>query len=103
MKKYIIYIVPVLLTFSCSKKDTSVFQSSADERLNEKLATYQAQLSGAQSGWKAILKVDSGKGATYIFYFSFNTENRVVMLSDFDSLSAVTLKESSYRLKALQQ
>jgi len=38
--------------------------------------------------------------STYSFYFKFNNANRVVMLSDFDSLSAVTPKESSYRLKA---
>ncbi len=103
MKKNIIYLLLLLVAFSCKKEDKPVFDQSPDERLNETLANYEAVLTGAQNGWKASLMVDSGKGATYSFYFKFNDANRVVMLSDFDSLSAVTPKESSYRLKALQQ
>ena len=104
MKKILIVVLGVsAFLSSCKKKDKSVFDKSPDDRINETLAAYQAQLSGAQNGWKALIKVDSGKGATYSFYFKFDDANRVVMLSDFDSLSAVTPKESSYRLKALQQ
>ena len=89
---------------SCQKEsDKPLFNESPDERLNETLTAYQTQLSGAENGWKALITTDSGKGATYSFYFKFNNENRVVMVSDFDSASAVTPKESSYRLKALQQ
>ncbi|MEO6455502.1 MAG: DUF4302 domain-containing protein [Ginsengibacter sp.] len=104
MNKVLIAILIIATgLFSCKKADKSVFDKSPDERINEKLAEYQAQLSGAQNGWKGFIKVDSGKGSTYSFYFKFNNANRVVMLSDFDSLSAVSPKESSYRLKALQQ
>ena len=103
MKKSIIYAFLVLLVFSCKKDDERAFDKSPDERLNEALATYQAQLSSAQNGWKGILKTDGGRGGAYGFFFKFNNNNRVVMLSDFDSLSAAVLKESSYRLKALQQ
>lgn len=99
----IIFFIIAAVLSSCKKEDKSVFDKSPDERLNEKLAAYQGQLSGAQNGWKGLLRTDSGRGNTYSFYFKFNNANRVVMLSDFDSLSAVTLKESSYRLKALQQ
>lgn len=104
MKKFLIIIFIITAAISsCKKEDKSVFDKSPDERINEKLAAYQAQLSEAQDGWKGLLVTDSGRGSTHSFYFKFNSENRVVMLSDFDSLSAVTLKESSYRLKALQQ
>ena len=104
MKKVLIFsLIIVAALSSCKKDDKSVFDKSPDERLKEKLDAYQAQLSGAQDGWKGLLVTDSGRGSTHSFYFKFNNENRVVMLSDFDSLSAVTLKESSYRLKALQQ
>ena len=103
MKKYIIYFILIFFMFSCKKDEKSVFDKSPDERLNEKLAEYQGQLSSAQNGWKGLLKTDGGRGSAHNFYFKFNNANRVVMLSDFDSLSAVTLKESSYRLKALQQ
>lgn len=104
MKKLLIAICIVAAAISsCKKDDKSVFDKSPDERVKEKLDAYQAQLSGAQDGWKGLLVTDSGRGSTHSFYFKFNNENRVVMLSDFDSLSAVTMKESSYRLKALQQ
>lgn len=104
MKKVLIitFIIGIGIS-SCKKEDKSVFDKSPDERLTETLNAYQAQLADAQNGWKGFIKVDSGKGSTYSFYFKFNNANRVVMLSDFDSLSAVTPKESSYRLKALQQ
>ena len=104
MKKVliIVFIITACLS-SCKKADKPAFDKSADERLNETLAAYQTQLSGAQNGWKGFIATDSGRGSTYSFYFKFNNANRVVMLSDFDSVSAVTPKESSYRLKALQQ
>lgn len=104
MKKLlIIFFITTALFSSCKKEDDPVFDKSPDERLQEKLGEYQAQLSGAQNGWKGLLTTNGGNGSTHSFYFKFNSENRVMMLSDFDSLSAVTLKESSYRLKALQQ
>src|SRR4051812_1899435 len=104
MKKTLLYFFWAVLFFSsCKKDDQSVFDKSPDERLNEKLASYQSLLTGAQDGWKAFVTPDSGRSATYNFYFKFNSENKVVMVSEFDSASAVTPKESSYRLKALQQ
>lgn len=104
MKKGVVFIfILATLVSSCKKEEKAAFEKSADERLTETLATYQAQLSSAQYGWKAILHTNKGTGSFHSFYFKFNNENRVTMLSDFDSLSAVTLKESSFRLKALQQ
>jgi hypothetical protein len=94
------FIIAVLFS-ACKKDEDHVFDQSPDERLNQALANYQSQLSGAQFGWKAVI-YPKGGGA-YAFYFKFNDANRVQMVSDFDSASSVTLKESSYRLKALQQ
>ena len=104
MKKVLIIVLIISAYLSsCKKTDKPAFDKSPDERLNETLAAYQTQLSGAQNGWKGFITTDSGKGSVYSFYFKFNNSNRVVMLSDFDAVSAVTPKESSYRLKALQQ
>jgi len=105
MNKVLVLIFLIAAGLSSCQKDNDkpLFNQSPDERLDETLTAYQDQLSGAENGWKALIKTDSGKGATYSFYFKFNNENRVVMVSDFDSASAVTPKESSYRLKALQQ
>jgi hypothetical protein len=102
IKRTFLFLV-VLLTVlsSCKKDDTNAFAKSPDDRINETLATYQSLLSDASYGWKAVV-YPTGGGA-YSFYFKFNDANRVVMYSDFDSLTASTPKESSYRIKALQQ
>lgn len=102
MKKLLFYFLLMTALFSaCKKDDSDLFGKSPDERLNESLAAYQNQLAGATNGWKGFIYPRSG--GVYSFYFKFNEANRVNMLSSFDSASAVTLKESSYRLKALQQ
>lgn len=102
MTKYLLNFLVAAVVFSaCKKNEDHVFNQTPDERLNQALQNYQSQLSGAQFGWKAVL-YPKGGGA-YFFYMKFNDANRVQMVSDFDSASAVNVKESSYRLKALQQ
>ncbi|HKG67664.1 MAG TPA: DUF4302 domain-containing protein, partial [Segetibacter sp.] len=102
MKRNFAVILLVISIFSsCQKDDEAIFNKSADERLNEALAAYQTKLTGATDGWKGFIYPKTG--GVYTFYFKFNDANRVSMLSSFDSTSAVTLKESSYRLKGLQQ
>lgn len=94
----------LLITFlaSCKKYD-DVFEESPDKRLNEILATYQEALISAPYGWKGLVYPAGLPGTAIGFYFKFDSANRVNMLSDFDTASAVNFRQSSYRLKALQQ
>ncbi len=101
MKKIFFSLFIIAAVAGCKKDDSHIFDKSPDERLNEALAGYQATLTGAQYGWNAVV-YPKGGGA-YAFYFKFNDANRVEMVADFDAASATTVKESSYRLKALQQ
>lgn len=103
MNKNLTYILLAIITLvaSCRKDDDNAFDKSPDERLNETLQQYQAALSGSPYGWNANLI--TADGGFYRFYFSFNESNRVEMYSDFDSTTATSIRESSYRLKALQQ
>ncbi len=102
MKFLISGLLLICLAVSCRKVDDNpVFEKTADQRITEILAAYQSQLSGEPNGWKG--QVYTKSGGIFTFYFKFNDSNRVKMLSSFDSTSAVTLKESSYRIKALQQ
>src|SRR5215207_2998769 len=104
MKKILLALVIISVAFSaCKKEYDNAFDKSPDERINEALASYQSALIGAANGWKAFIKTDSGRGSTYSFYFKFSTDNRVTMYSDFDTTSAVTSQQTSYRLKAQQQ
>jgi hypothetical protein len=101
-KRLSFYFIAVLAVLSaCKKEEATAFSQSPDERVNATLAKYQSLLTGAQYGWKAVVR-PTGGGA-YSFYMKFNNANRVAMYSDFDSSTAVTQRESSYRLKALQQ
>ena len=102
MKKIVLYyLLAITLVASCRRDDDHVFDKSPDERINETLKVYQTALSSSTYGWNATLV--TGGGSSFRFYFSFNDSNRVLMYSDFDSSSASAIKESSYRLKALQQ
>jgi hypothetical protein len=102
MKKSFLYVMALLVGFSaCRKEDKPLFEESADERAVEATAAYKSQLTGATNGWK-VMVYPAGGGA-YSFYMKFTDQDRVSMLSDFDSTSAVDFMESSYRVKALQQ
>ncbi|MBX3256908.1 MAG: DUF4302 domain-containing protein [Chitinophagaceae bacterium] len=95
-----IFLVSLAIT-SCKKENDHLFDQSPDERISQKLEEYQQVLASAPDGWKAVYT--PAAGGTYNFYFRFNAENRVFMYSDFDTATANNEKESSYRLKALQQ
>ncbi|WP_235643740.1 DUF4302 domain-containing protein [[Flexibacter] sp. ATCC 35208] len=104
MRKSLLYICLIISALSaCHKAEDDVFGNSPDNRLNDTLARYQSMLTSATHGWKMIIAPAGMDGGTYSFYMQFNDSNRVKMLADFDAVSSVTLKESSYRLKALQQ
>lgn len=101
MKKIPLYILSLILLLTSCKKDEPIFNQTPDERLNKALNDYQTALVNSATGWKATLI--PGSGGIFHFYFRFNNENRVFMFSDMDTLTSKYQKESSYRLKALQQ
>jgi len=103
MKRAFIYLVIASAVFASCKKDKTVFSESPDERINKVLTAYQQTIVNAPNGWKGYIFPSGLSGGVVSFYFKFNNANRVEMFSDFDSLSNVTVMESSYRLKALQQ
>lgn len=104
MKRAILSVIIIAIFLpACKKQNDNLFNQSPDQRINAALASYQSTLAGAENGWKGFITVNGDSGATYSFYFKFSNDNRVKMVSDFDTTSSVTLQESSYRLKAEQQ
>src|SRR6059058_1372178 len=99
-KRLLLLFVIACIIAGCKKNDDHLFQQSPDERINAAIGSYQSKLVGAENGWKALITVNGGNGGIYSFYFKFNDQNRVKMVSDFDSASAVTMAESSFRIKA---
>ena len=100
MKK-ILYIAITLASIVSCRKEKAAFDKDVDDRINEQLSNYQSVITGSANGWTATLVTRLGN--TYSFYFRFNDSNRVSMYCDFDTTTAGVLKESSYRLKSLQQ
>ena len=109
LKNSSLFLLAILMVVSgCQKKTDEIFDKSPDERLSEALAAYQRALVDAPNGWKFIiypegLKAQDIEVGGFSFYMKFTDANRVTMVSDFDSTSAATLKESGYRLKAVQR
>lgn len=99
-----LYILLTALLFAaCKKEDDNVFKQSPDDRINEVLSTYSNALTSAEYGWKGIVYPSAVSTVPFSFYFKFDTANRVQMYSDWDSSTLNNMRESSYRLKALQQ
>lgn len=104
MRKYSLYLILIVTAFSaCKKEDDPVFDQSPDARITATLNKYQQELVNAPYGWKGMIFPKGIPNSVFSFYFRFNDANRVSMFSDFDATTAATFKESSYRLKALQQ
>ncbi len=97
----LIIIACSILSFSCESEYEPTFNQSPDERVQAELDRYEDLLMSSPYGWKASLY--TGTGAGYFYYFDFNEDGTVSMLSDFNSTTAGDVMESTWTLKALQQ
>ncbi|MRG49122.1 DUF4302 domain-containing protein [Chitinophaga sp. SYP-B3965] len=101
MKKTLTYLIILAGLISGCKKEDDPILGDPDKRLAEVLGNIQKDLLSSPGGWKA--NVFTGANNGYSFYMQFTDKGRVTMTSDIDTVSAITPKESSYRLKALQR
>lgn len=101
MKRILIYIFLLTgLMYGC-KKDNDPILADPDTRLSAELEKDKALLLSAADGWLATIYPKGGKG--FSFYFKFAANGTVNMISDFNTTTAATPAESTYRLKALQR
>jgi hypothetical protein len=99
---YTLIIFPcATVLFSCDSEYEPIFSQSPDERVQAELDRYENILMSAPHGWKAALYTGTGSG--YFYYFDFNEDGTVSMLSDFNATTAGDVMESTWALKALQQ
>jgi hypothetical protein len=91
----------LLALAGCSNSYESVFEESADERVKKALAEYRSALVGSTDGWVATLYPGAGGG--YTFYFDFNEDGTVTMISDFNTTTAGTSMEGTFVMKGLQR
>jgi hypothetical protein len=104
MRKYTGFFIlaTLLLVQACKKDDKYAFNESPNARVTASLAGYQKILTDATTGWLGVLYPAGDTTKAYSFYFKFDAQNRVTMLSDFTDSFATKKRESSYRMKALQ-
>ena len=106
-KFFIGFLAVTALLVGCTKKTDTIFDKTVDERLSEALTNYQTALTAAP-GWKLFvypkgLESQDIKVGGLTYYLKFAANNRVTMVSDFQTTLAAATKESGYRLKALQR
>ncbi|MBV8253022.1 MAG: DUF4302 domain-containing protein [Chitinophaga sp.] len=102
MKKIIYGLLIGMVALGACRKDIDpVFSESPDQRLKDTLQMYQRELMGAPYGWDLV--VFPKLNGAFSFYLKFTDSNRVQMYSDMSTATTTTMKESSWRLKALQQ
>lgn len=89
------------LLLSCDNDYETIFKESPDERVQQALNGYNTLLTDAPNGWRGMLY--TGTGAGYFYYFKFNDNGEVMMVSDFNEETASTSMTGSWMLKALQK
>ncbi|MEO6819119.1 MAG: DUF4302 domain-containing protein [Ginsengibacter sp.] len=104
MKNIIKYswILLLLIVSSCKKDEKFSFDEKPNVRIQKTLDAFQKALVN-NDGWIANIYTKASTGQAYSFYFQFKDNGRVVMMSDIDSITSTVPKESSYRLKWLEQ
>lgn len=99
------YISILLLAFiygsSCQRPELDLIFGDPNERIFDTLENYKAVLVGSPHGWKTVFSPEGG--GTFLFYMQFTGDNRVDMLSDFNTVTSAEVKNSSYVLKSIQQ
>jgi hypothetical protein len=90
-----------IFLLSCDSDYEPVFKDSPDERIQQALSEYNTLLMDAPNGWRAMLY--TGAGAGYFYYFKFDSEGKVIMVSDFNEETASESMTGSWMLKALQK
>lgn len=102
MRRYLIALFSfTILLGACKKKVEAVFDQTPDQRLNTVINAFQDKLVKQTDGWKVL--VSPLTPGAYPFYMKFTNTNRVTMVSDISDSAAGVPRESSYRIKALQQ
>ncbi|WP_126245237.1 DUF4302 domain-containing protein [Chitinophaga rhizosphaerae] len=101
MRIFSCIILAAVTLAACRKEPDPIFSETADQRINRVLNEYQTVLAASANGWNG--EMTTRNNVTYRFHFSFDNANHVKMFSDFDGTSSSVRKESSFRLKALQQ
>lgn len=95
-------IVFSLLLIACQKEESTVFNASADERVNKTLSEYVSLISKPQNGWKATYFPDSTKYGGWTFLMKFEADGSVNMNSDFNQFTTSNQMKSKYRVSITQ-
>lgn len=98
MKKILFFGLMLLGLIGCEKEKVDLeFGKQPEERMGERLEELRTLLKTADNGWKGNLLV--GAPGAYSFYFNFDDDKLVTMVSDFNNTTSLTPKQSTYRVR----
>lgn len=101
MKNSLLYILVIFSCFfvACQKNEVeSIFDKLPEERMVERNQELKNALIENENGWKAFLKT-SASGSGFGFYMKFNSDETVLMYSDWDDATASTGQTSTYSIR----
>ena len=102
MRKILIIILCITAALSaCRKTDFDPTLGDPNQRLFDTLALRKQALVAAEHGWKTVFSPKGG--GTFLFWMKFDAHDRVDMVSDFNSATAETVKNSSYIVKSIEK
>lgn len=115
MKNIRIYLLCISIVLAaCSRKsDLNIDGQPADVRVANAVAAWQQKLTDAPYGWILTEYTNgtaingglakSGPKSIFTFYMTFDKDEQVSMISDFNDTTANTFNKSGYRVKAVQR
>ena len=90
----------LVLTFGCKKENERVFEEEPNARQAKVIDKLYTMLTTSENGWKVTIYPKGGKGFRH--WMKLKNNDRVEMVSDFNVTSATVVKESTFRISALQ-
>ncbi len=103
MKRVFFILLAIVAFSSCQKESDTIFDKSADERINAKLKEYSDALVDAKYGWKTEYFPGSLSMGGWSYLMKFDANGNVSVMWDLSEATAKKGYESHYSIRSIQK